>query len=271
MGMFLSSLGRSSGDSSMSIRAGMYHLHVGVTDCRHRRQDHDGADRGRSDWMCRSRRSRWSGATRTRCPYSVGESGSRTTVHTGQAVVEAAKDLKSQIATKGMPKGNDMLTATADSNPTRCRDAARYTFVAHFAEVEVDTETGRVHVTKFVAAHDSGRIINPLTADSQVKGGATTGIGMALHEELLYDRAHRPAADRRLLRRAHHDAPGRAGNRSDLRSRPTTPTVLSARRRWASRPSFPPWPRWPTRSSTPPASASRILPMTRDKVLGVLA
>jgi xanthine dehydrogenase YagR molybdenum-binding subunit len=42
---------------------------------------------------------------------------------------------------------------------------------------------------KYVAAHDSGRIINPLTCASQVKGGATMGIGMALHEELLYDRA----------------------------------------------------------------------------------
>jgi CO/xanthine dehydrogenase Mo-binding subunit len=36
-----------------------------------------------------------------------------------------------------------------------------------------------------VAVHDSGRIINP--GESQVKGGATVGIGMALHEELLYD------------------------------------------------------------------------------------
>jgi xanthine dehydrogenase YagR molybdenum-binding subunit len=36
--------------------------------------------------------------------------------------------------------------------------------------------------------HDSGRIINPLTAESQIKGAATQGIGMALHEDLLYDR-----------------------------------------------------------------------------------
>jgi xanthine dehydrogenase YagR molybdenum-binding subunit len=40
---------------------------------------------------------------------------------------------------------------------------------------------------KYVAVHDSGRIVNPLTCTSQVKGGATQGIGMALHEELLYD------------------------------------------------------------------------------------
>jgi CO/xanthine dehydrogenase Mo-binding subunit len=65
---------------------------------------------------------------------------------------------------------------------------ARYSFVAHFAEVAVDTQTGHVEVTKFVAAHDSGRVMNYLTSESQVKGGALMGIGMALHEELRYDK-----------------------------------------------------------------------------------
>jgi len=64
----------------------------------------------------------------------------------------------------------------------------RSTFGAHFVEVEVDAELGRARVTKYVAVHDCGRIINPLTARSQIKGGATMGIGMALHEDLLYDR-----------------------------------------------------------------------------------
>jgi xanthine dehydrogenase YagR molybdenum-binding subunit len=54
-------------------------------------------------------------------------------------------------------------------------------------EVEVDTALGRVHVTKYLAVHDCGRIINPLTAESQIKGGATMGIGMALHEESRVD------------------------------------------------------------------------------------
>ena len=56
-----------------------------------------------------------------RCPYSVGESGSRTTIMTGYAVVEAARDLKKQIAEKGMPKGSDVLIASATPNPTRRR------------------------------------------------------------------------------------------------------------------------------------------------------
>src|SRR5437762_1444422 len=72
--------------------------------------------------------------------------------------------------------------------PRAERGAARFSFVVHFAEVEVDVETGHVRVTRYQAAHDSGRIMNPLTATSQVQGGSIQGLGMALHEELLYDR-----------------------------------------------------------------------------------
>jgi xanthine dehydrogenase YagR molybdenum-binding subunit len=121
-----------------------------------------------------------------RCPYSVGESGSRTTGQTGYAVLEAARDLNRQIAEKGLPKGDAALIASATPKPTS-DGKVRKAFGAHFVEVEVDTELGRVRVLKYVTVHDSGRIINPLTAISQVKGGATQGIGMALHEDLLYD------------------------------------------------------------------------------------
>jgi len=61
------------------------------------------------------------------------------------------------------------------------------TFGAHFAEVEVDTETGQIRVLKVVAAHDSGRIINKLTAESQVIGGVTQGVSTALFEERIMD------------------------------------------------------------------------------------
>jgi len=122
-----------------------------------------------------------------RCPYSVGESGSRTTDMTGYAVIEAARDLKRQIAAKALPKGDNVLIASASPNPTS-EGKVRKAFGAHFVEVEVDTELGRVRVLKYLAVQDSGRILNPLTATSQVKGGATEGIGMALHEDLLYDR-----------------------------------------------------------------------------------
>jgi xanthine dehydrogenase YagR molybdenum-binding subunit len=123
------------------------------------------------------------------CPYSVGESGSRTTIQTGQAVVEAARDLKKQIAEKGLPKNGDFLTAAAGPTPRVDGGKVRATFGAHFVEVEVDTELGRVNVTKFLCVHDCGRIMNPLTALSQIQGGAIMGMGMALHEDLIYDRA----------------------------------------------------------------------------------
>ncbi len=61
------------------------------------------------------------------------------------------------------------------------------TFGAHFAEVEVDTETGRIRVLKYVAAHDSGQVINVQTAESQVVGGVTQGISTALFEERVMD------------------------------------------------------------------------------------
>jgi xanthine dehydrogenase YagR molybdenum-binding subunit len=123
-----------------------------------------------------------------RCPYSVGESGSRTTIMTGYAVIEAARDLKKQIAAKGMPAGRDILVASASPNPAIAAGKVRNAFGAHFVEVEVDTELGHARVTRYVAVHDSGRLINPLTATSQIKGAVTMGIGMALHEDLIYDR-----------------------------------------------------------------------------------
>jgi xanthine dehydrogenase YagR molybdenum-binding subunit len=63
------------------------------------------------------------------------------------------------------------------------------TFGAHFAEVEVDTETGRVRVLKYAAAQDSGRILSKLTAESQVVGGVTQGLSAGLYEERVMDDA----------------------------------------------------------------------------------
>jgi xanthine dehydrogenase molybdenum-binding subunit len=120
-----------------------------------------------------------------KCPFSVGESGSRTTIMTGYAAIQAAQDLKKQIAEKGLPTGSNILVASATPQPRQ--GAARNSFGAHFVEAEVDVELGRVRITKYVAVHDCGRIMNPLTAASQIHGAAIQGIGMALHEQLLYD------------------------------------------------------------------------------------
>jgi xanthine dehydrogenase YagR molybdenum-binding subunit len=60
-------------------------------------------------------------------------------------------------------------------------------FGAHFVEVEVDETIGRVSVVRWVGAYDSGRILNPKLARSQVLGGILFGISMALLEETRYD------------------------------------------------------------------------------------
>ncbi|MGB7296898.1 MAG: xanthine dehydrogenase family protein molybdopterin-binding subunit [Candidatus Aminicenantales bacterium] len=60
-------------------------------------------------------------------------------------------------------------------------------FGAHFAEVEVDLDTGRIKVIKVVAVHEVGRVLNKLTAESQVIGGVTQGISTALFEERTID------------------------------------------------------------------------------------
>ncbi len=62
-----------------------------------------------------------------------------------------------------------------------------YSFAAHAAEVEVDQETGEVTIERIVAAHDSGRILNLISARGQVYGGVTQGLGYACLEGYLFD------------------------------------------------------------------------------------
>ncbi len=161
----------------------------------------------------------------TTTPFSIGESSSRTTVMTGQAVQTAAENAKKQILELAAPllevsagelnirnnsvfvaddpaqalplatvlRGTpDALIGTATTNPT-LQNLARLSFCADFAEVEVDTRTGLIKVLRYVAAHDAGQVISPLTAESQVQGGVHMGISEALFEELSWEpRTGRP-------------------------------------------------------------------------------
>lgn len=63
-----------------------------------------------------------------------------------------------------------------------------YAYGAHGVEVEVDKETGKVKILKYIAAHDVGRAINPMLLDGQVYGGAAMGVGYALTERLILDK-----------------------------------------------------------------------------------
>jgi CO/xanthine dehydrogenase Mo-binding subunit len=65
---------------------------------------------------------------------------------------------------------------------------ATYAYATHIAEVEVDTETGQVEISRIVAAHDVGKAINPAGVAGQITGGIAMGIGFALMEEFrLYE------------------------------------------------------------------------------------
>ena len=64
-----------------------------------------------------------------------------------------------------------------------------FPFGTHVAVVEVDTETGRVELVRYVAVDDCGNQVNPLIVDGQVHGGIAQGVGQALFEEAAYDEA----------------------------------------------------------------------------------
>jgi carbon-monoxide dehydrogenase large subunit len=73
---------------------------------------------------------------------------------------------------------------------------AAWTFTngAHLAMVEIDVETGRLRVLRYVAVDDCGRIVNPALVEGQVMGGIAQGLGGALWEHCAYDDAGQPLA-----------------------------------------------------------------------------
>ncbi|TXN64257.1 xanthine dehydrogenase family protein molybdopterin-binding subunit, partial [Methylobacterium sp. WL30] len=70
-----------------------------------------------------------------------------------------------------------------------------WAFGAQFAEVRVHAETGEIRVSRLLGAFAAGRILNPLTARSQLAGGMIWGLGSALLEETVLDRGHYRNAD----------------------------------------------------------------------------
>ena len=152
-------------------------------------------------------------------PEAPITAGSTATFSTGTAAKQAAEELKAQMLEIAAARLNedagsldivdgrivsadgeerltladiaskttgDTLEAAASVMPGST-DYIVNTFGAHFAEVEVDTETGNVRVLRYVAAHDSGRILNPRLATNQVEGGVSQMLGFTLSEEMLTD------------------------------------------------------------------------------------
>jgi 2-furoyl-CoA dehydrogenase large subunit len=76
---------------------------------------------------------------------------------------------------------------SAPDDDDRVASSAAHGFIADVAVVEVDRDTGRVTVLDYVTVHDAGRLLNPLLADGQVRGGFAHGAGAALLERTVYD------------------------------------------------------------------------------------
>lgn len=64
-----------------------------------------------------------------------------------------------------------------------------WAYATHAAIVEIDADTGRVTVERYVIAHDCGVLVNPMLVEGQILGGAVQGLGGALLEEMAYDEA----------------------------------------------------------------------------------
>jgi aerobic carbon-monoxide dehydrogenase large subunit len=159
-------------------------------------------------------------------PQGLGTYGSRSTAVGGEAAARAAAKVAEKIrhvvahtleaapedielqdgkwVVRGSPdKGMTLAEAAgaayipdktpADMEPgleeTAFYDPENFVFPfgAHCCVVEVDQETGRVEVVRYVAVDDCGPAINPMIIDGQVHGGIVHGIGQALYEQVVYD------------------------------------------------------------------------------------
>jgi xanthine dehydrogenase molybdenum-binding subunit len=82
--------------------------------------------------------------------------------------------------------------AITTGRPRLCRQA-------HFLEIEVDTETGKIEVKKLVNVNDVGKAVSPETVEGQMYGGSYMGVGRALTEEMIWDGKTGVLLNRNLL------------------------------------------------------------------------
>jgi len=96
--------------------------------------------------------------------------------------------------------GLGLMGVAKDSYP---RDGDTWSFVAGFAEVEVDVETGAVTLVDFLSVGDVGVVVNPRSLTAQLNGGVCLGIAHALYQRLVYD----PHYGLSLARRFYNNRP----------------------------------------------------------------
>lgn len=116
---------------------------------------------------------------------SVGVAGVPARALSWAALAQAADE---QAEAVDHSDGTTGLAAQLDFN----QSDATFPFGAHIAVVEIDEETGRVHLLRHVAVDDCGTVINPLLVQGQQHGGTAAGVSQALYEQVVYDEAGNP-------------------------------------------------------------------------------
>jgi CO/xanthine dehydrogenase Mo-binding subunit len=96
--------------------------------------------------------------------------------------------------------GLGLMGVAKDEYP---REGATYSFVAGFAEVEVDVETGVYRLVDYLGVADVGTVLHPRALGGQIHGGAAQGFGHARSQRLVYDKHYGNA----LATRLHHNKP----------------------------------------------------------------
>jgi xanthine dehydrogenase YagR molybdenum-binding subunit len=119
----------------------------------------------------------------------------------GRAIV-SRRDASKRIAVKDLDalKRQGVVVGVGYRGPNPKHQVVN-PFGAQFCEVEVNTKTGELKILRFVAAHDSGRVMNRLTYDNQVFGGIAMGVGLALTEARILDAGQTG----KMLNRNWHD------------------------------------------------------------------
>ena len=161
-----------------------------------------------------------------RIPYGTGTYATRTTVLAGNAVAASGGALRAKLVRAGarlleaaeadlevedgrvfvrgspgraltfasivrgsLPSFQAPGAVEPDFEATTYQGVPTVTYASavHVAVVEVDPETGRTRLLRYVVAHDCGRVINPMLVDGQIHGGVAQGVGGGLGEEIFYD------------------------------------------------------------------------------------
>jgi carbon-monoxide dehydrogenase large subunit len=119
-------------------------------------------------------------------PAGMGTFASRSVTVGGSALVLALEDVRAQLAAGAPPP----LHASARFE----LPGPAFSHGAYVAVVEIERETGEVHLRRIAAADDCGRVVNPLLAEGQVIGATVQAIGECLYEQVGYDEYGQPLA-----------------------------------------------------------------------------